>query len=198
MSSFIWQTAYWLSTAAAASAFIYIIRVFIIRLHHGRTQELLASRRALDEYKRAIQLLLGDPATPESMRNLLREFDRGVMRRRAAYFVAFNIFHNQAEWLTREIEEPKVLVEMRALGKDRPDLYKAFVTAVATGFAATMLRWLFPARALSLLLVDPRRDPLTPARVVARGAEKGGIEIHFPKVYRRLLAKQNRSTAIGV
>jgi hypothetical protein len=65
-----------------------------------------------------------------------------------------------------EDDQPAVMKELEALKDHRHDLYNACVTAIGSGFLATMLRWYVPARALRLVFVNPRRDPMTPVRAV--------------------------------
>ena len=165
------ETIVWLLAALVAGAITFFILFVVTATLRARAHELKMSREALDEYERVFDKLMDDPATPESARQLLIEFDHGVMHKRAAHFIATSMFRERAKWL-KSGAEPEVLAEMREVGKHRPDLYEAFVTAIGSGFIATMLRWFFSARALSFIFVDPRRDPTTPMRAMASAADK--------------------------
>jgi hypothetical protein len=170
MTWLIAETGLWLLAAVAAGLVTFALTAISHKIVRGRANELHAAHKALAEYEKNYDILLDDPATPLSAIELLTRFDRGVMDRRTAYFVAKSIIWKRAAWLEKDDDEPEVLTEMSEVCKHRPDLYETFVKAITYGFMATMLRWFLPARALTLLLVDPRRDPMTPARVVASGA----------------------------
>jgi hypothetical protein len=170
MTLLILEIAGWMVAAFLAAAIVYFAMRLGTRLLRMRARELATARSALAEYDDAYATLVADPATPIILIELLTEFDRGVMDRGAAHFVARSIFRDRGDWLKSDPNHP-VLVAMRNLTKHRPDLHDLFVRAVSRGFAATMLRWPVPAAALRFLIVDPASDPVTPARAVACGAE---------------------------
>jgi hypothetical protein len=165
------ETGMWLVAAMLAGAVVYVVLRVTVLIIRGRVSEISQSRQALEEYEQLFDKVVDDASTPASVRELLDHFDRGVMDRGSAHFVATSIFRNRDQWLKKR-EEPRFMLEMREVGKFRPDLPEAFSKLIAAGFAATMLRWAFPARALTLLLIDIDRDPVTPARVVACAADR--------------------------
>lgn len=166
------QTVIWLVGAAAAGAITLLVTALLIQFLRGRAIELRHARECLAEYDRYYDMVMSDPATPDSVKEFLDEFDRGVMDRHAAHFIATSMFRQKSEWLRTPEEEPSVLIAMRDVCKHRPDLYEAFTTAIAKGFIATMLRWWAPARALHMIFIDLQNDPITPARALVRGFER--------------------------
>lgn len=166
----------WFVAAAVAGILVYVVMSISARVLRARARDLAAAREALEEYDRAFDTIMNDPATPPMLLDLLVQFDHGVMHRRAAFFVARCIFRERERWLKSDPNNP-ISVEMRNLYKHRPDLRDLFAVAISRGFLATMLRWSLPAIALRFLIVDPINDPITPARAVANG---GADHPHAP------------------
>lgn len=158
-----------LLAALVASGVTFLSLYALTRYLRWRTKSLERSRKALERYEQLIAKLLDDPATPESARELLLQYDLGVMNHTTARYIAHGLSQRRSDWLNggEDQRDPQGFTDMRALEAYRPDLYDAFVKTIAAGFIATMLRWPFPAFALRFILVDPKRDPVTPARAVA-------------------------------
>jgi hypothetical protein len=166
------QTVLWLAAAFVAGVAGYFLIEFAVRLCRSRASDLRISREKLEQYDKMFDAIASDPALPESARDFLYEFDKGVMQHGAAHFIATAMFRERTDWLKPNGAEPRILKEMREICHHRPDLYEGFGKLIAAGFVATMLRWLIPARALRMVFIDLKQDPMTPAQAMTTAAQR--------------------------
>jgi len=162
----------WIMAAAVAAVLTGAIISLGVKVMQSRTYDLMRSCEHLGLYDQLYAQVIADPATPESVKELLDRFDCGVMDRQVAMALAGDIFRRGKSWFEIDRHEHAgAFKDLDALEAHRPDLRKKIANVVAHGFAATMLRWVVSARALRLILVDPSRDPITPAEAVTRAVE---------------------------
>ena len=171
-----WTSGVWLVGAALAALATYFAVQFAAASIRLRTTELKRARDALEIYERNLDTLLDDPATPDTVRDLLLRFDRGIGNRSAAHYLATSVFRKDPMWFENSEPSPAI-VDARALRSHRPDLYQAWINTVQYGFEALMLRWFLPAIAFRMIWVNPGRDPETPTQAVVCATD---VKHHHP------------------
>lgn len=118
--------------------------------------------RAMADHKRAVELVLNDPATPDVIRDSLAAYSRVVCDPKMGHDLAVFIMSGE---LQKAVDAPEHLgsfkEDLASLRGTRPDLLSAFRTATMSGMIVTILRSPDTARrfeeTMATLASDERR-----------------------------------------
>ncbi|WP_019997251.1 hypothetical protein [Aureimonas ureilytica] len=151
------------SLVIAPAALIVAYLKFRIRVEDRRKRDLSIALTAMSAHRRAVDVVLDDPATPESMRTAIAIFSKVISTPSAARKLAQMVLRDDEAKVENPPEYLTTLKDdARRLMQSRPDLSDAFKEATTSGLIVAMLR--DPAtskrfeEAISAIATDEKRS----------------------------------------